>query len=220
MVEIPLFPLPMVMFPSVIVPLHIFEERYKILINRSIDEDREFGIVLNTPGSSTENESTIRRVGVSVRVTQTERLDDGRLNIEVAGERRFRILEFTGNKPYWKAMVEFLEDDESSDDLQESFNTVKRLYRAAHTLASQLRGTPAGEIVIPDSPAGLSYLVSYVLGISWDAKEDLLEMSSVAGRLKSVAIHLEELIQNLNARLDGNKIDRKLNGNGHYRKPN
>src|SRR5262245_51759248 len=110
--EIPLFPLPnVVLFPQVAVPLHIFEERYKLMINRCIDQDTVFGLVLLREDASHESESTIHHVGVTARVVEVERLDDGRLNILCAGESRFRITEFTGRDPYWTGLIDFLEED-------------------------------------------------------------------------------------------------------------
>jgi Lon protease-like protein len=96
--EIPIFPLPMVLFPQVIVPLHIFEERYKEMVGGCIRDSRNFGLACILAGSH-EDESTIRAVGVAARIVQSERLDDGRFNIMAAGEKRFRILRFTGQKP-------------------------------------------------------------------------------------------------------------------------
>ena len=94
--EIPLFPLPnLVLFPNVIVPLHIFEERYKLMINGCIDHDETFGIALLRGGAEKESAETIHRVGVTARVVQVERLQDGRLNILAEGQARFRIQRFT-----------------------------------------------------------------------------------------------------------------------------
>src|SRR5438477_12207762 len=93
LMEIPLFPLPnLVLFPNIIVPLHIFEERYKLMINGCIDRDEVFGLVLLRSGAEQESEDTIHRVGVTARITEVERLDDGRMNILCEGETRFRIL--------------------------------------------------------------------------------------------------------------------------------
>src|SRR6478752_853214 len=111
------------------------------MINRCIEASSTFGIVLIPPGTSTESESTIRQVGVTARVIQFERIEDGRINIMAAGETKFRVLEFTGSKPHWTGRVEFFEDDrENDEELQESYNTVVQLYREIHQLAAQLRG--------------------------------------------------------------------------------
>jgi len=222
LMEIPLFPLPLVLFPQVVLPLHIFEERYRLMINRCIEESATFGIVLIPPGSSTESESTIRRVGVTARVIQFDRIEDGRINIMAAGETRFRILEFTASKPYWTANVEFFEDDrEDDEELQESYNNVVHLYREVHRLAAQLRGLEfdVEEVKIPVSPATLTHMVSFVLDVDPEAKQSLLEMTSVEGRLKTLAVHLDEAVQRLNAEIVREKISNKVKGNGHYGKP-
>src|SRR5271157_18644 len=112
--EIPLFPLPgLVLFPNLAVPLHIFEERYKLMINGCIDRSELFGLVLLRSGASDENEDTIHRVGVTARVVDIDRLDDGRLNILCEGGNRFRIHRFTQQMPFWKGAVDLFEDKEA-----------------------------------------------------------------------------------------------------------
>ena len=94
--EIPLFPLPnLVLFPHIVVPLHIFEERYKLLINGCLDTSDIFGLVLLRKDADEESEQTIHRVGVTVRIVEVERLDEGRMNILCEGENRFRIHRLT-----------------------------------------------------------------------------------------------------------------------------
>ena len=89
--EIALFPLPnLVLFPNILVPLHIFEERYKLMVTGCIDRDEAFGLVLVRTGAEEETEDTIHRVGVTARVSEVERLDNGRMNILCEGEARFR----------------------------------------------------------------------------------------------------------------------------------
>src|SRR5204862_968815 len=93
--ESPLFPLPnLVLFPHIVVPLHIFEERYKLMINGCIDRGEVFGLVLLREGAEEEKDDTIHRVGVTSRIVEVERLDEGRLNIFCEGEKRFRIHRF------------------------------------------------------------------------------------------------------------------------------
>src|SRR5688572_16089811 len=158
--EIPLFPLPnLVLFPHVAVPLHIFEERYRLMINRCIDHDEVFGLVLLHEDAGQESESTIHRIGVTARVVQVDRLEDGRMNILCAGENRFRIEEFTGRNPYWTGTVRFLEDvPEKQDALQEAFDEVSGLYKRAMELTSRLKETEIPNVDLPDSAVGLSYM--------------------------------------------------------------
>src|SRR4051812_9643101 len=104
--EIPLFPLPsLVLFPNVIIPLHIFEERYKQMIYACIESGESFGLVQLREGAQEESGSTIHRVGTTARVVQVERLPDGRMNILCQGESRFTILRFLEHEPFWKASV-------------------------------------------------------------------------------------------------------------------
>src|SRR4029450_3182320 len=128
--EIPLFPLPnLVLFPHIVVPLHIFEERYKLMINGCIDQGETFGLVLIRTGAEEESEGTIHRVGVSARIVEVERLDEGRMNILCEGEKRFRIYRFTQQTPFWKGLVQFFEDSEQH--LTESiYEQVADLYRS------------------------------------------------------------------------------------------
>jgi Lon protease-like protein len=106
----PLFPLGLVLLPQELVPLHIFEERYKLMIRECLDSDGEFGIVwLSDDG--------LRDIGCTARVTRViERFDDGRLNILVEGAQPFRLLKRIDDMPYPAGNVELLEDFDPSGD--------------------------------------------------------------------------------------------------------
>jgi len=219
--EIPLFPLPnLVMFPQVAVPLHIFEERYKLMINRCIDLDEPFGLLLLRDDADQESESTIHRIGVTVRVVQVDRLDDGRMNILCAGEKRFRVQEFTGRKPYWTGIVEFLEDPrENEDALHSAFGEVSRLYKQATELTSQLKEAEIPDVELPDSALSLSYMVSYVLDLSAERKQELLETTSTLVRLNALAVDLEKLVAQLQGQVNRKDVALKARTNGDLGKP-
>src|SRR5215471_4610884 len=126
--EIPVFPLPnLVLFPHIVVPLHIFEERYKAMINGCIERSEVFGLVLLRSGAEEESEETIHRVGVTARIVEVERLDEGRMNILCEGERRFRIYRFTQQTPFWKGSVNFV-DDEERHATESLYDQVAELY--------------------------------------------------------------------------------------------
>jgi len=219
--EIPLFPLPnLVLFPQVAVPLHIFEERYKLMINGCIDNEEVFGLVLLRSGESEESEAAIHKVGVTARVVQVERFPDGRMNILSAGEARFRILQFTGNSPYWTASVDFFEDDEESiDEMERVQEEVRRLYRRATDLTASLRSVDVGESVLPESPVALSYMVSYVLDIDPSEKQQLLESTSTVQRLKALIQYLQQTLKQLELQAARREIASKVRGNGKLGKP-
>ena len=93
MFEIPLFPLNTVMFPDMPMPLHIFEDRYKLMIKTCIEEKRPFGIVLIREGTAENGPlATPHDIGCTVEITQVQTMEDGRMLIMVIGQERFRIL--------------------------------------------------------------------------------------------------------------------------------
>jgi Lon protease-like protein len=217
--EIPVFPLPnLVLFPQVAVPLHIFEERYKLMISRCIDQADVFGLLLLRQGAEQESEETIHRVGVTARIVEIERLEEHRLNILCAGESRFRVVEFTGNQPYWTAEIELLEDSSDEDECEEVHDRVSRLYRKAMELTSRVKEMEIPNMELPQSPHSLSYMVSYVLDLNAARKQELLEMPSTFLRLTGLVEDLESIILQLEQQIDRKSHASKAAGNGHLRK--
>jgi Lon protease-like protein len=106
----PIFPLPLVLLPTELAPLHIFEERYKRMINLCIEEAAEFGIVWL-------GDSGLADVGCTARITELiDRMDDGRMNIVVRGGKPFRLLRRIDELPYPAGDVELLDDDEEASE--------------------------------------------------------------------------------------------------------
>jgi len=217
--DIPLFPLPnLVLFPNIVLPLHIFEDRYKMMINACIEQDELFGLVLLRKGAEEESEQTIHRVGVSARVVEVERLDGGRMNILCEGESRFRIHRFTQQLPFWKGTVAFFDDDDvrSTPSL---YDQVAELYRSVAALSAKLSGSEAAELVLPESPVDLSYMVSYVLDIPSEEKQTLLEMTSTAERLRLLVAHLTDTLRKLEQQRIYKETVTKVRGNGDLGMP-
>lgn len=217
--EIPLFPLPnLVFFPQVAVPLHIFEDRYKLMISRCIDQTDVFGLVLLKEGAEQENEETIHRIGVTARIVEVERLEDHRLNILCAGESRFRVLEFTGNQPYWTAEVELFEDDPDEEEVEDVFDQVSHLYRKAMGLTSRVKEMEIPILELPQSPLSLSYMVSYVLDLNPARKQELLETTSTRLRLSGLVDELRTVISELEVQLSRKGHSHRAANNGHLGK--
>ena len=106
----PIFPLPLVLLPTEVAPLHIFEERYKRMINLCIEEGAEFGIVWL-------GDSGLADVGCTARITELiDRMEDGRMNIVVRGGKPFRLLRRVEELPYPAGDIEMLEDEQDADD--------------------------------------------------------------------------------------------------------
>ena len=217
--EIPLFPLPnLVLFPHIVVPLHIFEERYKSMINACIESGEVFGLVLLRTGADEESEETIHRVGVTARIVEVERLDEGRMNILCEGEQRFRIYRFTQQTPFWKGAVDFIEDDERNAT-EALYEQVAELYRSVVDVSAKLSGSQEAELVLPDSSTDLSYMVSYVLDIEPEDKQKLLEMDSTAERLRMLLAHLTDTLRKLEQQRAHKEVMAKVRGNGDLGRP-
>lgn len=220
--EIPLFPLPnVVLFPNIILPLHIFEERYKEMMNTCIGGLEPFGLILLREGAQEETEKTIHRAGTLARVIEVERLEAGRMNILCQGETRFRVSRFIANPAsYWKGDVEFFEDEAMNmDRMQPLHEEVCQSYRKAFELGIQLSTAGETEPQLPESPTELSFMISYVLDISFEEKQKLLELRSTEKRLQNLLIHIDEVTRKLEQQLAYKAIVKKVRGNGDLGKP-
>src|SRR5262245_9875227 len=104
--ELPLFPLPTVLFPGMALPLHVFEERYKLMIGECARDSRPCGVVLIKSGPEVGGDAVTYPVGTTAHITQIEKLNDGRMNIATLGYNRFRIQSTHREKPYLTGIVE------------------------------------------------------------------------------------------------------------------
>jgi Lon protease-like protein len=168
----PLFPLGIVLLPTEIVPLHIFEERYKLMIGGCVDEGTEFGIVwLSDDG--------LKEIGCTARVAQVlERLEDGRMNILAQGGRPFRMLRKIDDMPYPAGDVELLDDDDEGDEA---------LAAEAREAYADLVERVTDNRPEPDELEGLdAYGMAATIELAAAPKQALLEERSEGKRLKVV----------------------------------
>ncbi len=195
--ELPLFPLDMVLLPHRRVPLHIFEDRYKQMIGECLDHDTEFGLVWGT-------DDDFNDIGCSARVVGLlNRFPDGRLNILIEGTQRFRVLQQYDIHPYISGFVEAVEDDDAFDI--NLGDRAKKLYAEAMKLSS---GWISPQI--PDmEPGMLSYVLAANLNLSLDEQQALLESTSPNERLTTVSNALEKSLVTLR------EVKRRTRGNGH-----
>ena len=111
LVSLPLFPLNVVLFPGMALPLHIFEERYKAMIGDCIDNEAVFGIVLIREGQEAGEPADPFKIGTTARIVRVERLAEGRMNILTRGEQRFETAGITHHLPHIVGDVRYLEED-------------------------------------------------------------------------------------------------------------
>lgn len=205
-----LFPLSLVLFPGISIPLHIFEDRYKQMVNECLDADEPFGIVLDRRYRRPEMEAEPCAVGCLARITSVERLEEGRMNIVVEGQQRFRILEILQGRPYLSARVQLMAElgapgaSPATDRLAELFECyIERLV----TLA----GRQVEVVEVPDDAATLFALVAALLAIPLEVRQELLEAEDLASAMVKEASLLEEQIAQLDQAVPAHRTTR-LNG--------
>jgi Lon protease-like protein len=172
--EFPLFPLGLVALPSELIPLHIFEERYREMVDHCLDHDSEFGIVWMA-------DDGLQEIGCSCEIERIlERMDDGRVNLVAHGTRPFRILERQSHLPYPAGLVEFLSDRAEELD-PGAANSAREAYGE---LVQRATDNEPGEAELAELDAyGMAATVDFGL----EAKQGLLDLRSENARLRLVA---------------------------------
>ncbi|HWT24333.1 MAG TPA: LON peptidase substrate-binding domain-containing protein [Solirubrobacteraceae bacterium] len=200
--DFPLFPLGLVALPTELVPLHIFEERYKTMMARVLEEEGEFGIVWVA-------DDGLRPVGCACEIVEVlERMPDGRLNLVARGTRPFRIEARQEELPYPAGVVEFLDDRREDPDPVAA--------EEAHKAYAELVEQATDRTPDPDELAGMSaYQMAATVEFGLDAKQGLLDLRSEAARLKLVARLLRAAIKRLDF-IERAQARARSNGKVHF----
>jgi len=178
--DLPLFPLNTVLFPGMQLPLHIFEDRYRLMIHECVAGNREFGVLMANATSEAEGLVIAQSVGTAARITHVEKLEDGRMDIVTTGTDRFRVLQLLRQKPYLIGRVERF-PFESADS-----PSVKELAPQVATLLAQylrLAGEVMGQIIqvgtMPRDASGLACTIATSLQVSSREKQKLLSIRTL-----------------------------------------
>lgn len=178
MYELPLFPLNVVLFPGMPLPLHIFEERYKEMVADCIRENRPFGVVLIAEGMAEHGPpATPYAVGCTAEIAQVQPLDEGRMLIMTVGRERFRIVKLQGGKPYLVGMVESAPlESESGAGVDEHVAQLSPLVSAYLQKLATIGSVDVDTDQVPDELEALVYLAATVIQLPADEKQALLAM--------------------------------------------
>jgi Lon protease-like protein len=186
--DFPLFPLGIVALPSELVPLHIFEERYKAMIERCLADSSEFGIVW------VSEDDGLHDVGCACEIADVlERLPDGRLNLIARGTRPFRIERRQEEFPYPAGVVDFLDDEDDADDEPDP----EAAAAAREAYAELLRQATDRDPDEEELEAMTAYEMAATVEFGPDAKQNLLDLRSEAARLEQVARLLRAAVKRL-----------------------
>lgn len=216
--HLPIFPLPLVLLPNEILPLHIFEDRYRKLL-KDVEEDRNlFGITLFDPTEDFIEKPETGTIGCAAELREVQNLPDGRSNILTIGLIRYHLIDYIdAGEPYLIGDVDFFEDEAEDANVlnplaDEVFILFKRIAKAAHKLSGE-RG------VFPDipqaAPEQLSFLVTAAFNLEPEMKYRMIETRSTIERL--TRLH-EILLQAVGKMEDSAEIHKAAKTNGHSKK--
>ena len=183
--RIPLFPLNLVLFPGMDLPLHIFEDRYKDMIGECLNQNAPFGVVLIKEGPEVGAPADPERIGTSARILRSELLDQGRMNIMTKGERRFEIEEIVQRVPHLVGRVRFLVEleGEGSSELVSQINDD---YVALVRNLTALTGGYISRVSVPEDPVDLSYAIAANLDLEPHLRQSLLVTETAVTRLSDL----------------------------------
>ena len=213
--ELPLFPLPVVLFPGVPLPLHIFEPRYRKMLDDIRVGNNFFGLSYFDSSASDAELPPAGHVGCVAEVTEAQSLPDGRSNILTIGLIRYRVEDYVQRgDPYLVAKVSFFEDeDETDEQLDESSQNVAEIFTR---IARAVRIINDERATLPDisdtEPQRLSFLVAAAMEIETDLKQELLEVRFTSERLQRLSDMLALAVTSYEERA---RIHELAKGNGH-----
>lgn len=196
--ELPLFPIGTVLFPYASIQLHVFEERYRELVRVCLREDRPFGIVLIRSGSEVGGLADPYLVGTACRIQRVHTYDDGRMDVHVVGERRFRIRQLDDSQQYLVGKVEPVIEHDIDDAMRvqilvekarEEFETLLRRYIEREELNVTVR--------FPEDPVILSFTIANLLQMENLEKQRLLETTDTLERIEELIPVLERHLLNV-----------------------
>ena len=213
--ELPLFPLPVVLFPGVPLPLHIFEPRYRQMLLDIRVSNNLFGLAYFDSTNSENEVPPAGHIGCVAEVTETQTFPDGRSNILTLGVIRYRIEAYVERgDPYLVAQASYFEDDEEDEELlvapaKEVADTFTRIAQAVRTINDE-------RAILPDisdtEPQRLSFLVAAAMEIDAEVKQELLELRSTSERLERLRGMLSIAVQGYEERA---RIHELAKSNGH-----
>lgn len=201
--RIPLFPLGVVLFPGMWIPLQIFEERYKTMLSDCGMVEGQFGIVLIRRGHEVGPPAEPHAIGTLTRIAKVVPLPDGRFFIQTQGIRRFRICKLHHDRPYLRGEVELLESTPpDSERVRTALPRVVSLYKAYIDAVRALGGRIDEAPHTRHEPEFFSWLVASTLLVGPELQQELLEIDDVAERLEREAELLEESLRVLRTRAE------------------
>ena len=201
--KLPLFPLNSVLFPGATLPLHIFEERYKEMVNLCLERNSPFGVLLIRSGSEVGEAAEPLEIGTTARIVRVQHLDAGRMNLICRGEQRFRLSRQVSETPYLVGEVEPLQSiDGEGQVVTDVADTVTALFAEYHRLYLAVSNQWTRQIAMPGAPGELADFVASRMAVGPWTKQRLLEELSVRRRLEMEMETLSGAIRDMTPKVD------------------
>ena len=195
----PMFPLGTVLFPTMLLPLHVFEPRYRALVDDCVAGDGVFGVTLIERGSEVGGGDVRTDVGTDARIVQVERFEDGRFAVAAVGTRRIRIERWLADDPYPRAEVVDWEDLGTTET---ALDDADALFRRALALAAELGEAPAPlDVELADDPATATFQIGALAPLGPLDRQALLATERPDDRVTLLVAQLTDVVELLRARL-------------------
>ena len=199
---LPLFPLNTVLFPGAALPLQIFEDRYKEMLQDCLASDSRFGAVLIKEGVEVGGPAVPHTTGTMAEIVQVSDEQRGRFLVSCVGRQRFRIRSISDELPYLSGSVELLAEEADPGVTPELTGAVREAVAAYLALVSGLGGGWVRDVPVPTEPVSLSYLASAALQVDTAQKQTLLEEPTASSRLRSTLSLLHQSTEELKRRVE------------------
>ena len=198
---LPLFPLNTVLFPGAALPLQIFEDRYKEMLQDCMAADSRFGAVLIKEGLEVGGPAVPHTTGTMAEIVQVSDEQRGRFLVSCVGRQRFRIKEVSRQLPYLSGSVELLAEEADQAVTPELTVAVREAVAGYLALVSGLAGGWVRDIPVPTEPVSLSYLAAAALQVDTAQKQTLLEEPTASSRLRSTLSLLHQSTEDIRRRV-------------------
>jgi hypothetical protein len=186
-VELPLFPLHTVLYPGASLPLHVFEQRYRAMMEHILSGDRRFGVVLIRQGVEAGGFAEVHEVGCVGVLRVLQRADDGTMDIVISGAERFRIERRLPDDPFPRAEISLIVPEPIGPGVEDRLAAARAMMPRYLAVLSAMKGTPIPDLDLEGEPVEVSFRIAALIEVDLNERQRLLACDHAAARLQLAA---------------------------------